>query len=1599
MNAYEVFEEFRKYSDSTRQKGDLFEKFIKKYLLTDPLYADVLSDVWLWMEWPGRGSKVDTGIDLIALEKETGDYWAIQCKFFSSNHTIEKNDIDSFLSASGKKFSIDDEEKSFSKRFIVSSTNNWGRNAEDAIANQKIPVTRLRLNDLANAPIDWSKFSIEKPDTLKLSLKKTPRPHQKKAIEDVLAKFKEYNRGKLIMACGTGKTFTSLKIAEEITHGKGTVLFLVPSISLLSQTLREWSAEASNLLYCIAVCSDTKVSKNSEDISTVDLALPASTDPKKIAEQYRLYHKKKGLIVLFSTYQSIDVVAKAQKSGLDEFDLIICDEAHRTTGVTLSGDDESAFVKVHDNKFIKSKKRMYMTATPRIYRDDSKTLAAEKEAYLCSMDDEAIYGQEFHHLGFSEAVGQGLLSDYKVLVLAVDEKHVTKAFQSQLADENKELNLEDTVKIIGCWNGLSKKMVQSIDGQNLPDDQTIDPLPMRRAVAFSSKIADSKKITSLFAKLVNEYRSKYGHDDNMVYIEADHVDGTYNALKRNEKLDWLKAPSEGNTCRILSNARCLSEGVDVPSLDAVIFLSPRNSVVDVVQSVGRVMRKSEGKKYGYVILPIGIPSGIEPSEALNDNKRYKVVWDVLQALRAHDDRFNNTINKIDLNKRKPDQIQVIGVGGYDRDDDENSTSSLVSEGKRPPYGTQLSFDFPELENWKNAIYAKIVNKCGSRRYWENWAQDVARIAERHIDRINTLLEDPKNKHKKAFDEFLDSLRKNLNTSISSHDAIEMLAQHLITRPVFDALFEGYSFIKNNPVSISMQKMLDILEEQALEKETETLDKFYNSVKERAKSIDNAEGKQKIIIELYDKFFKSAFPKMVEKLGIVYTPVEVVDFIIHSVEYILQKEFSSSITNKNVHILDPFTGTGTFIVRLLQNGIIKTEDLKFKYKNEIHANEIVLLAYYIAAINIEEAFHEVSKTNSYDPFEGIVLTDTFQMTETDGTFGEKMFPENSERAAKQKKTDIRVIIGNPPYSIGQESANDNNQNISYPRLESAITSSYAKHSNANLKKGLYDSYIKAFRWATDRIKDKGIVCFVSNGAYIDNQGMDGFRKCLADDFTSIYCFNLRGNQRTAGETSRKEGGKIFGSGSRTPIAITLLIKHSEKQEKGKVFYHDIGDYLSREEKLNILKELHDISSIDWIGIDPNESHDWINQRNDEFSLFIPTGDKQDKKAKTVFEPYYSLGIASNRDVWVYNFSDKQVASNMKRMIEFYNEQVDGYIKAKKKNANLEVEEFIDKDMSNIKWTVNLKNDLERTLKHTFNKKGVVQGLYRPYCKQWMYFDRGFNERVLQIPKLFPTKDHSNHVISVSGIGASKDFSAIITNVIPDLQLQFNGQCFPLYYYQEIDEDDNSLFKSDQKEKYIRRDGVTDFILKRFREHYDPKIKKDDIFYYVYGIFHSPEYKYRFESDLKKMLPRLPLAKDFWDFSKAGRDLAKLHLNYETIEPYKLKETGNKTNLKVEKMSFGKIGKEVDKTIIIYNSHLTLSGIPLEAYEYFVNGKSAIEWIMERYQVKIDSESGIKNDPNDWSEDERYIVDLIKRIVSVSLDTIKIVKSLPELNELK
>ncbi|EJF96775.1 hypothetical protein MEI_01506, partial [Bartonella vinsonii subsp. arupensis Pm136co] len=1283
---------------------------------------------------------------------------------------------------------------------------------------------------------------------------------------------------------------------------------------------------------------------------------------------------------------------------------------------------------------------LYMTATPKIFTDRLKRKADLSDTVLASMDDETLYGKQLYHYTFAEALEHKLLSPCKVIILVVNETEVSESIQRLITDKNYELILDYRTKIHGCYRALTK--------MDLKIDLGDDPNPMRRALAFCKDIKTSKRICKRFNSKKMKENLLALHESHKetppLNCTFAHIDGTISAKDRNKLLDWLKEDAGENTCRVLTNVRCLSEGVDVPALDAILFLHPRKSQIEVIQAIGRVMRRAEGKKRGYIILPVGIPAGISPVKALENNPKYDVIWQVVNALRAHDEGFNKIIHHMSIKQDVSYALDIVVPSQKAPSEDttvviddlpihskaEHSGLDIGSPTYESFHAYKPEEELDLFSQCPDVIRATIVKKSYDPSYWKRWATNVADLAQNHITRLTEVLTKSETETRRVFNDFMTELRSNLNATISEENAIEMLAQHLATRPVFDALFEGHQFVQENPVSCALQRVLNILDKVTLNEESQDYRTLSRSIQFYTRGITSLEAQQNLIVELYNEFFRYAFPRTVEKLGIVYTPIEVVDFIIHSVDDVLRKEFGQSLGSRGVSILDPFTGTGTFITRLLHSNLIKPEDMEYKYRYDIHANEIVLLAYYIAAINIEATYHGLTKSN-YIPFKHIGLTDTFQMLEEKNLL-QGLFKENSEYLEHQKKLNIEVIFGNPPYSVGQKSENDNAKNTPYPLLDKRISETYVAHSKASLMQSLYDSYIRAIRWASDRIKDRGIIGFVTNAGFVDTKSMDGLRKCLVEEFSSLYIFHLRGNQRTSGELSRKEGGKIFGSGSRAPIAISILVKNPESKQRGKIYFHDFEDYLTREEKLKSIKDFGSIDGITrsnrgWKIITPDKHGDWINQRDESFKTFLAIGVKKGHDKK-LFDTY-SCGISTSRDAWTYNSSHESVVKNMKNMIAFYNSEVkrfnESYPHADRKTRAKAVNSFVNSDEKKISWSHNVKQELVREKILKFENISLTQSAYRPFTKQWLYYNRTFNERVYQMPCIFPIgKAINNKVIQITGIGITSGFSVLMTKDVPNYHAMDTGQGFPRYIYEDVessiddhDKKQSHLFANSTEESKIaglqRHDAITDEGLAHFKAAYpNETITKDDIFYYVYGILHSEDYRARYADNLSKELPRIPCVKsaeDFWMFVTAGRELGNLHVNYETVDPYpvtfkkgnpKLTDISNPEKFYyVTEMKFAGNGKEKDKTTVFYNNNITITDIPKEAYEYIVNGKPALEWVMGRQCVKTDKKSGIVNDANCYAVETignpAYPLELFQRVITVSLETMKIVKNLPKL----
>lgn len=1373
------------------------------------------------------------------------------------------------------------------------------------------------------------------------------------------------------------------------------------------------------------------------------------------------------------------------------------------------------------------------------------------------MDDEKLFGTTIYELRFHKAIQDGLLSDYRVIVSVISESMAAKYLgEITKARENSKLDLYDAGQMIGFVNAIKKRKITFIDTDYGTSEEYFDDAkPMRRAVAFYSTIRNSKFATENFKKI--------SHD-----IECNHIDGTHNAYEKTQKLHWLageeieeieedieddasESQASDPSCRVLCNAKCLTEGIDVPNLDAVAFFQPRGSVVDVVQAVGRAIRKAEGKSYGYVILPVVLTEDeLQSIDSALKSKKFNVIWEALKALRSHDERLIDSarINEV---------VSVIGESGSGR---EAIEATLFT-----------------LDELTEAMKSVIPKKLGDLEYWEQYALKVGDIMRKLSLRIKGLTEQNPD-IANLFSRFCKSLQSNLNASFDIDEAIALIAQHIITKPIFECIFPDLDFSRFDKVSHELDKLYTTLLDFGLASETKILEEFYTSVRSNAEFAKSDKSKQELIKNLYNTLFKEAFKKTQEKLGIVYTPIEVVDFIIYSLEFVLNTHFGKSLGDTHINIYDPFTGTGTFITRLIQSGLLDS-NLSYKYKNELWANEITLLGYYIAQINITATMHQrmqhlAESTNSHSEevrsateesinpekdskmrnqslrarqklsaaiqnldadnmdsslstfpqndnnisddsddkndkrasdfilLDNLLFTDTFSSYTPDsrGFRGEvkqlnlqipEYLAKNYAKIQELKQAEFKVILSNPPYSAGQNSANDDNKNTSYPALEKRIADTYAKLSKATNKGSNYDSYKMAIRYASDRIESKGVVAFVTNGSFIDGNADSGLRACLQSEFDYIYIFNLRGNARLQGEARQKEGGGVFGSGSRTPVAISILVKcdkqssqnschtdlscHTERSEvsknndrdssvaslpqndnrektqndnkKAKIYYYDIGDYLDRQKKLNIISNFKSIESIEKAGkftlITPNKDYDWINQRDYSYMKFMPIAEKSckfkplKKGEMNIFEAF-SMGISTSRDAWCVNFSKQNLANNMQTTISIFNAESQKF-KGKKQG---EYEKLLCYDSTKISWSSSLIPKISSGIQAKFDKNKIINSMYRPFCKQFVYYDEMFIHRQAQMPTIYPNNELPNLTICINdGVG---NFGALITDVIADNHLFPQTQAFPLYYYEKIEPDQaKNLFDKSEvngNDTYRRKDAIRDEALKEVQKIYkDESITKEDIFYYIYALLNHKTYKEKYRDNLSKMLPRLPFMQDFRGFEKAGRELAELHLNYESyvaessailtlrseidnIEQalkgslferdslFRVKaqiEALSDEDFYIKKPAFGKDGKKVQKNRIYLNEKLAIINIPQSAHEYIVNGRSAIEWIIDRYQIKIYTNSQIENNPNEYEVENgalkglkggRYVASLLLSVIEMSARTMEILDAMPEYKSL-
>ena len=1365
----EALDRLRAGATSSRHKGDLFERMILVALRDHPgVHGQRFKQLWLWKDWPGlkyRKVKKDIGIDIVA-EQWDGGLCAIQAKFYDDER-ISASQVDKFLADRAPNSNSNE----WASRIFV-ATSPYTEEAEEKLRNTP-NTTILTKADLDSWLLDWMSL-FEKPNKAHYKVKKyQPRADQKEAIKKVYGGLKKQgSRGRLLMPCGTGKSVVSLWIAEKLCQPGDTILYLVPSIALMDQTIQEWSQQRSLKQHILGVCSDRQVghtktnNEDNEDILVMELPIPVTTNVDKITQQLQQNHPD-ALTIVFSTYQSLSNISKAIKQVPNfAFDLVICDEAHRIAYVEPSADavrdnhgkmdkldsgakdddgdkdNKSGFRLVHDENKLPAQRRLFMTATQRIY----KPIVKKGEKYdVYSMDNEKKFGPKLYQMTFRDAIDKGLLTNYEVIAIGISAEvwnSLSDTTDSASTAKSKNWTNDDRVRILGCWDALAHPGVElRLSGNRKAGEVGGGLAHCRQALAFTKTIDKSKHIQTEFGKTLNQFLSKVSVDSSkLLNLEINHIDGRMKAFDRKEKLNWLRdAPTSSKpTARLLSNARCLVEGVDVPTLDAIFFFDPKQSHIEIVQAVGRVMRKAPNKAIGYVILPIIIETdqSIVAPEDIASHSDFKHMFNILNAIRSHDERLDEIMNAKNASKDAPFQI-IVGPG--------------LPTTTTPDESTQQA-----LLALRPGIHAIIVDHHGDKRNWPNWGRRTATVYKSIRYDLEKAFKNPVNDGvRQCIQNFTLSMQKTITPTFKDADALDMIVQHLITMPIFEAFFSNTDFARLNPVSIDLNKVINDLEMHNvyLRAYLLDLDDIYKRLP-LGLSGDNPVEKLNKLKDMYGGFFKAAVPEIVKKQGVVYTPTEIVDFILRSVDTLLRTEFEDQhgIGSENVNILDPFAGTGTFPARLftiknhLNEYLIPDIQVAYKYQFEIKAYELMMLAYYIATLTIEVSASErgIWRNNAdYQPFQGISLANTFkswtenmQNSRRLSLLGANIHMKNSQRVHNQANVPIKVIVGNPPWRAAQKSAGEDNPNTKNIEIATRVRETFGekqKELGSSGGNAAGNLYIQSLRWAADRLSFKdsnnnmvqndGIVAFLHPSSLCDAPSLIGARASLRDEFTSIFVVNLRGDTRKNAVTKR-EGDPIF-EASQSGCQITFLVRNTKKLAPAILRYAEVSDCSSRQDKFNWLAKF-DIQNDDSFEVVPSGYHRyWPKRGDDSYDKLLTVYDTKKDNTKVIIQ-IAPMGVKTNCDAYVYSFSRQQLIEKMRRLIGLYevarqkihhdNEEITEDVK------NKLFEEYTkNNQLSNIKWTDTLKHSLKQDIPLEFDMNRIREVLYRPFTKLWLYED--------------------------------------------------------------------------------------------------------------------------------------------------------------------------------------------------------------------------------------------------------------------------------------
>ncbi|OGN76487.1 MAG: DNA methyltransferase [Chloroflexi bacterium GWB2_49_20] len=842
--------------------------------------------------------------------------------------------------------------------------------------------------------------------------------------------------------------------------------------------------------------------------------------------------------------------------------------------------------------------------------------------------------------------------------------------------------------------------------------------------------------------------------------------------------------------------------------------------------------------------------------------------------------------------------------------------------------------------------------------------------------------------KTALTEFLELARKAINPNIELADVREMIIQHVLTEDIFMRVFDEAEFHRENIIARKLQEVAGTFYHGETKRNIHArVAPYYETINAKASQISDHHEKQKFLKALYESFYKAYNPKAADRLGIVYTPDEIVRFMIESADHLVDKHFGKTLGDKGVEILDPATGTGTFITELIE--YLPSQQLEYKYEHEIHCNEVSILPYYIANLNIEYTYKQ--KTGKFKEFENICFVDTLDNMGFEHSGKQLNFfgltDANAERIVKQNSKPIMVVIGNPPYNANQLNENENNKNREYPEIDKRIKETYVKQSTAQKTK-LYDMYARFLRWASDRLDKDGVIAFVSNNSFLNARSYDGFRKIVANEFNEIHIIDLKGDARISGEQRRKEGGNVFSDQIRVGVAVYFFVR--KKGLKGcRIYYNAIADYAEAEEKKAYLRD-NKFTDLKFQPIRPDKNNNWINLSENDWEEYIPLASKEGKSKKGLKEPktifkMYSLGVATNRDEWVYDERPDLLENKIKYFIDLFKYEKNRWALSDKRKAT---NDFVDRS---IKWTSELEAHLIRGTNLEFSNKKITTAMYRPFVKRFFYYDMVIVHRPYLQPIFFKIGEKPDNLaicINMNG----RQFNVLSVNAVPDLHFNGDSQCLPLYRYRGA----SKTSEVSETSEVSRVENITDWALNQFQKHYkDAKIVKEDIFHYVYAVLHHPAYRAKYEINLKREFPRIPFYGDFWKWADRGKRLMNLHLNYESMPAYPLERLDLNAE-ETRKALSPRLMARKDAGIIEVDTFTTLKGVPAEAWEYRLGTYSALEWVLERYKEKKPKAPTIAEKFNTYrfKDYKEQVIDLLCRVCAVSVETMKIVKEMRE-----